>query len=222
MPDIYEGFSHSGEVRSIGQRDERMHAEGGQVKHNAIAVLLKGNGRSARAACCRCDLLVGLDADLYVVQFGEIGQKADVAAVDGRCVKHVKSKEAVALAQTNSAARGKFFGLDHLVVKCGDRIFGVFFKHVVARFVVSPEDRVSEIQHVSAFYQCGIVCGLGVVGCVFVTRVVPEGAAEIGLEHLGKTFAVALGLVCGGVGKEGGDEILDLASDVVLIEGGRL
>ena len=100
-----------------------------------------------------------------------------------------------AAAQAHAGAGGQLCGLDRTVVKAADGVFDVFFKHVVAGFVVSSENGVGKIQHVAPLYKRGIACGLGVVGGVLVTRIMSEGAAEIGLEHLGHSLAVAFGLV---------------------------
>ena len=97
--------------------DQSMHTERRKMQYNTVSVLLEGDRDVVGAAGCRQNLFVCADADFHVVELRKVGKQTDVAAVDGRCVKHVKRKEAVALAQTHSAAGGEIRCLYHFVVE---------------------------------------------------------------------------------------------------------
>ena len=88
------------------KRYQRVCMEGRQMQNRSISPLFKGNGNAVGLKCYRFDRVIGSNADLHTVECWKIGKKADVAAINGRRIKHVERKDifVLALAQTDSAA----------------------------------------------------------------------------------------------------------------------
>ena len=63
---------------------------------------------------------------------------------------------------------------------------------VAARIIIIGENRVSEVDNPAVFHKGGIICRLGPVGRVLVSREVLSRAAEIGLVYPGEDLPLRL------------------------------